>query len=521
MNVLINKFFTKPRPVALAFAAVIAGGLAGAPIVGSAQQAVAVVVNGQPMSFDQPPIIQAGRVFVPLRSIFQQLGASVVYANGQINATGRGRTVALTIGSTQGTVDGQAVTLDVAPFVVGSRTLVPLRFVAQSLGANVNWNDSTGTVTINSNANGNVYNNSNPNRGNRVAENNVITQAPPPLPEYEQPYAPQPNYIWTPGYWAWGSPGYYWVPGTWVQAPQTGLYWTPGYWSANNSGAGFAWNAGYWAPQVGFYGGVNYGFGYFGNGYQGGRWGSNGFAYNTAYSNVNRTIITNTYINRTVINTTVINRVSYNGGNGGVHLTPTAQQLTVAKAHHVTATPEQLKHEQAAAQDRQLYDSVNHGKPALPAVAKPLTTPPAARPAPTERPVPQQRATPQPRATVKPLDRPTVKPEDRPTVKPEPRATMKPLERPTVKPEAMPTARPEPRATVRPEPRATVRPEPRATVRPEPRATVRPEPVRTPVPKPAATERPVEKPTAKPQARPDESAPGSRPTPKATEPPPA
>ncbi len=110
---------------------------------------VTVIVNGQAMSFDQPPIVQAGRVFVPLRGIFERLGASVVYANGQINATGRGRSISLTIGSTQATVDGQPETLDVAPFVVGSRTLVPLRFIAQSLGATVNWNDATSTVTIN------------------------------------------------------------------------------------------------------------------------------------------------------------------------------------------------------------------------------------------------------------------------------------------------------------------------------------------------------------------------------------
>lgn len=111
---------------------------------------VTVIVDGQTMSFDQPPIIQAGRVFVPLRGIFERLGASVVYANGQINATGRGRTVSLNIGSTQATVDGQATTLDVAPFIVGQRTLVPLRFIAQSLGAAVNWDDGTSTVTINS-----------------------------------------------------------------------------------------------------------------------------------------------------------------------------------------------------------------------------------------------------------------------------------------------------------------------------------------------------------------------------------
>ena len=75
------------------------------------------------MSFDQPPIVRAGRVFVPLRGVFERLGASVVYANGQINATGRGRTVSLRIGSTQATVDGQPTTLDVAPFVVGDAHL--------------------------------------------------------------------------------------------------------------------------------------------------------------------------------------------------------------------------------------------------------------------------------------------------------------------------------------------------------------------------------------------------------------
>ena len=109
---------------------------------------VTVVVNGSTMQFDQPPVEQAGRVFVPLRGIFEQLGASVVYQNGQINATGDGRNVSLQIGSTNATVNGQSQTLDSPPFVEGSRTLVPLRFVAQALGANVDWNNNTSTVTI-------------------------------------------------------------------------------------------------------------------------------------------------------------------------------------------------------------------------------------------------------------------------------------------------------------------------------------------------------------------------------------
>lgn len=111
-------------------------------------QPVTIVVNGQTMSFTQPPIERAGRVFVPLRGIFEQLGASVVYSSGQINATAHGRTVSLTIGSTQAEVGGQPTTLDVAPFIVGATTFVPLRFISQALGARVDWDNSTSTVTI-------------------------------------------------------------------------------------------------------------------------------------------------------------------------------------------------------------------------------------------------------------------------------------------------------------------------------------------------------------------------------------
>jgi hypothetical protein len=141
--------FGSASPGTVLAAAVLALALVAAPTAAPAQS-VTVIVDGQTMTFDQPPIVRAGRVFVPMRAIFERLGASVVYASDQINATGRGRTVSLTIGSTQATVDGQPTTLDVAPFLIGARTLVPLRFIAQSLGATVNWNDSTSTVTINS-----------------------------------------------------------------------------------------------------------------------------------------------------------------------------------------------------------------------------------------------------------------------------------------------------------------------------------------------------------------------------------
>src|ERR1700745_2074836 len=97
-----------------------------------------------------------------------------------------------------------------------------------------------------------------------------ITIAPPALPVYTQPVIPGPGYLWTPGYWAWGPEGYYWVPGTWVLPPAIGLLWTPGYWGWLDGR--YFWHAGYWGPHIGFYGGVNYGFGYFGTGFVGGRW---------------------------------------------------------------------------------------------------------------------------------------------------------------------------------------------------------------------------------------------------------
>ncbi len=119
---------------------------------------VSVVVNGQMVGFDQPPIERAGRVFVPLRGVFERLGAGVVYSNGLINATGNGRNISLRIGSTQAVINGQTQYVDVAPFLVGSRTLVPLRFVAQALGAAVDWNQGSRTVTITGGNGGGSYN---------------------------------------------------------------------------------------------------------------------------------------------------------------------------------------------------------------------------------------------------------------------------------------------------------------------------------------------------------------------------
>ena len=190
-----------------------------------------------------------------------------------------------------------------------------------------------------------------------------ITVAPPALPVYAQPVCPGDGYLWTPGYWAYAPAGYYWVPGIWVMAPRPGLLWTPGYWAF--AGGFYGWHAGYWGPHVGFYGGVNYGFGYGGAGFYGGRWEGGHFAYNTAVMHVNTTIVHNTYVDRTVIrNTTVVNRTSFNGP-GGIDARPNREQLAAQREQHIEATPRQISHERSASFNRGNFASSNGGRPAM------------------------------------------------------------------------------------------------------------------------------------------------------------
>jgi WXXGXW repeat (2 copies) len=190
---------------------------------------------------------------------------------------------------------------------------------------------------------------------------------PPVLPVYAQPICPAPGYIWTPGYWAYGDDDYYWVPGTWVMAPEPGLLWTPGYWGFGEGV--YLWHADYWGPHVGFYGGINYGYGYTGVGFWGGEWRGREFVYNRAVTNVNVTVIHNTY-NRTVVVNNV-NRVSFNGGPHGIQARESERERIAEHEHHFEARREQIEHEHSARADRSQWASVNHGRPAVAASGRP------------------------------------------------------------------------------------------------------------------------------------------------------
>lgn len=117
---------------------------------GVANNEIKIRINGKFQTYDQQPIIQNGRVLLPMRGIFESLGADVYWnANTQTVIGMRDQVkVQLTIGSQTAFLNGERVYLDVPAQIVNGRTLVPLRFVAQSLGMKVEWDEQTRTVYI-------------------------------------------------------------------------------------------------------------------------------------------------------------------------------------------------------------------------------------------------------------------------------------------------------------------------------------------------------------------------------------
>lgn len=203
-----------------------------------------------------------------------------------------------------------------------------------------------------------------------------VNFGPPVLPVYLQPPIPGPDFIWTPGYWAWDNVfgDYYWIPGSWVRAPRPGLLWTPAWWGWE--GGAYLFHSGYWGPHVGFYGGISYGFGYTGSGYQGGYWNGGHVFYNRTVnniSNVSNINVTNVY-NRTVVNNN-ITRVSYNGGAGGVVARPAPSEQAFAREQHFAPTGMQQQQIKTAHNDPQSFVHANGGRPphpAMMAVAAPM-----------------------------------------------------------------------------------------------------------------------------------------------------
>ena len=115
-----------------------------------AQDEIKIQIDGEYKTFDVSPVIISDRVLVPMRGIFETLDAKIGWeeTTKMALATRGEHYVSVQIGNTDAFLNGEKLTLDVAPQIVNSRTLVPIRFVSESLGCKVDWDDSTKTVVI-------------------------------------------------------------------------------------------------------------------------------------------------------------------------------------------------------------------------------------------------------------------------------------------------------------------------------------------------------------------------------------
>ncbi len=127
------------------------GSVTGGETEESAEDGIKVILNGSALTFDVPPVIMNERTMVPFRKLFEELGADVEYIEEgrYVKAAKDGTDITLQIDNTTATVNGAEQTLDAAPVIVDERTLIPLRFAAECLNAEVEWDQDTQTVTIN------------------------------------------------------------------------------------------------------------------------------------------------------------------------------------------------------------------------------------------------------------------------------------------------------------------------------------------------------------------------------------
>lgn len=192
--------------------------------------------------------------------------------------------------------------------------------------------------------------------------------APPALPDYEQPENPEEGYLWQPGYWAYSlrSRDYYWVPGVWTAPPTIGLLWTPPYWGFD--GGVYVFHSGYWGNNIGFYGGIDYGYGYGGVGFVGGEWRDGHFRYNTAVLRISPRFHY-IYEDRTVVHARSLNRYSFNG-RGGYVVRPNPHEMEAMHERHIMATPEQIRNQRIARDDKTQFASHSGGRPGNLATAK-------------------------------------------------------------------------------------------------------------------------------------------------------
>ncbi|OIQ61630.1 copper amine oxidase N-terminal domain-containing protein [Neomoorella thermoacetica] len=115
-----------------------------------AAQPITVTFNGKQLQFEVPPLRENGRVLVPFRDILEALGAIVDWdgTTRTVTAIKDNDTIKLIVGKNVAYKNGATVELDVPSTIVEGRTLVPVRFVSETFGANVRWDGEKNNVTI-------------------------------------------------------------------------------------------------------------------------------------------------------------------------------------------------------------------------------------------------------------------------------------------------------------------------------------------------------------------------------------
>lgn len=116
-----------------------------------AEEEIKVYIDGERIEFDTPPVLLNDRTMVPMRAIFEKLGANVKWNDEFMRAEGlfeNGRHIMMYIDKNTAYIDGELKILDAAPYLKDNRTMIPLRFVAEGSGAVVKWDDETQSVYI-------------------------------------------------------------------------------------------------------------------------------------------------------------------------------------------------------------------------------------------------------------------------------------------------------------------------------------------------------------------------------------
>ncbi|MEG6567959.1 copper amine oxidase N-terminal domain-containing protein [Thermoanaerobacterium saccharolyticum] len=106
--------------------------------------------NGREIKFDIPPVVKSGTTLIPVRAVVESLGANVNWdaASNTVTITKGDKTIVFDLNNSKVYVNGTEVTISMPAMEISNRTFVPLRFIAESLGVKINYDDNTGNIDI-------------------------------------------------------------------------------------------------------------------------------------------------------------------------------------------------------------------------------------------------------------------------------------------------------------------------------------------------------------------------------------